>query len=48
MRLAHSDSRLGAFYRRVCSRMDRARAATARNLMSMVFFMHTRGKAFVH
>ena len=47
--LAHSDSALGAFYRRLCARMDNPRAdtATAHKLVRMVYFMLTRGEAFV-
>lgn len=47
--LSHSDSALGAFYRRLCARMDkpRANAATAHKLARMVYFMLTRGEAFV-
>ena len=49
MSLSHSGSALGAFYRRLCSRMDKPRAntATAHKLARMVFFMLTRGEAFV-
>ena len=49
MSLSHSDSALGAFYRRLCSRMDKPRAntATAHKLARMVYFMMTRGEAFV-
>ena len=49
MSLSHSDSALGAFYRRLGSRMDKPRAntATAHKLARMVYFMHTRGEAFV-
>ena len=49
MSLWHSDSALGAFYRRLCARMDKARAntATAHKLARMVYFMLTRGEAFV-
>jgi hypothetical protein len=49
MSLSHSDSALGAFYRRLCSRMDKPRAntATAHKLARMVYFMLTRGEAFV-
>ncbi len=49
MSLAHSDSALGAFYRRLCTRMDKPRAntATAHKLARMVYFMLTRGEAFV-
>lgn len=49
MSLSHSDSALGAFYRRLCTRMDKPRAntATAHKLARMVYFMLTRGEAFV-
>ncbi len=49
MALSHSDSALGAFYRRLCARMDKPRAntATAHKLARMVYFMLTRGEAFV-
>ena len=49
MSLWHSDSALGAFYRRLCSRMDKPRAntATAHKLARMVYFMLTRGEDFV-
>jgi transposase len=49
MSLSHSDSALGAFYRRLCSRMDKPRAntATAHKLARLVYFMLTRGEAFV-
>ncbi len=49
MSLSHSDSALGAFYRRLCSRMDKpsANTATAHKLPRMVYFMLTRGEAFV-
>jgi transposase len=49
MSLSHSDSALGAFYRRLCARMDKPRAntATAHKLARMVYFMLTRGEAFV-
>ena len=49
MSLSHSDSALGAFYRRLCSRMDKPRAntATAHKLARMVYFMLTRGEDFV-
>lgn len=49
MSLAHSDSALGAFHRRLCARMDKPRAntATAHKLARMVYFMMTRGEAFV-
>jgi len=47
--LNRSDSALGAFYRRLCSRMDKPKAntATAHKLARMVYFMLTRGEAFV-
>ncbi|KJK15434.1 transposase, partial [Burkholderiaceae bacterium 16] len=46
---SHSDSALGAFYRRLCARMDKPRAntATAHKLARLVYFMLTRGEAFV-
>lgn len=49
MSLSHSDSALGAFYRRLCSRMDKpsANTATAHKLARMVYFMLTRGEEFV-
>lgn len=49
MSLAHRDSALGAFYRRLCARMDKPRANTAlaHKLARMVYFMLTRGEAFV-
>ena len=49
MSLSHSDTALGAFYRRLCSRMDkpRANAAVAHKLARMVYLMLTRGEAFV-
>ena len=49
MTLSHSDSALGAFYRRLCARMDKPRAntAVAHKLARMVYFMLTRGEAFV-
>lgn len=47
--LWHSQSALGAFYRRLQARMDTAKAntATAHKLARMVYFMLTRGEAFV-
>lgn len=47
--LSRSDSALGAFYRRLCSRMDKPKAntATAHKLARMVYFMLTRGQAYV-
>jgi transposase len=49
MSLARSDSALGAFYRRLCTRMDKPRAntAVAHKLARMVYFMLRRGEAFV-
>jgi hypothetical protein len=49
MSLSHSDCALGAFYRRMSARMDKPRAntATAHKLARMVYFMITRGEAYV-
>jgi transposase len=49
MSLSRSQSALGAFYRRMCARMDKPRAntATAHKLARMLYFMLTRGEAFV-
>jgi transposase len=49
MSLSRNDSALGAFYRRLCARMDKPRAntAVAHKLARMVYFMLTRGDAFV-
>lgn len=49
MSLSRCDSALGAFYRRLCSRMDKPRAntAVAHKLARMVYFMLTRGEDFV-
>ena len=49
MSLSHSDSALGAFYRRLSGRMDKPRAntATAHKLARMVYFMQTRGEDYV-
>jgi len=49
MSLARSDSALGAFYRRLCTRMDKPRAntAVAHKLARMVYFMLTRGEEYV-
>jgi transposase len=49
MSLSHNDSALGAFYRRLCARMDKPRAntAVAHKLARMVYFMLTRGETFV-
>lgn len=47
--LCRSDSALGVIYRRLCDRMDKPRAntATAHKLARMVYFMLTRGEAYV-
>ena len=49
MSLSHSDSALGAFYRRLCARMDKpsANTAVAHKLARMVYYMLTRGEEFV-
>jgi len=49
MSLSRSDSALGAFYRRLCSRMDKPRAntAVAHKLSRMVYYMLTRGEEYV-
>jgi len=49
MSLARCDSALGAFYRRLCARMDKpsANTAVAHKLARMVYFMLTRGEEFV-
>ena len=49
MSLSRSDCALGAFYRRLCSRMDtqRANTAVAHKLARMVYFMLTRGQEYV-
>jgi transposase len=49
MSLSRNGSALGAFYRRLCSRMDKPRAntAVAHKLARMVYFMITRGEDFV-
>ncbi|CAG2155006.1 IS110 family transposase ISCARN20 [Cupriavidus yeoncheonensis] len=49
MSLSRNRSALGAFYRRLCARMDKPRAntAVAHKLARMVYFMLTRGEAFV-
>ncbi|WP_321574932.1 IS110 family RNA-guided transposase [Paraburkholderia franconis] len=49
MSLSRSDSALGAFYRRLCARMDKPRAntAVAHKLARMVYFMLTRGETFL-
>jgi transposase len=49
MSLSRNNSALGAFYRRLCSRMDKPRAntAVAHKLARMIFLMLTRGEAYV-
>ncbi|MHB1670314.1 IS110 family RNA-guided transposase [Thiomonas sp.] len=49
MRLSRSSSALGAFYRRLCARMDKPRAntAVAHKLARMIYFMLTRGEDYV-
>ena len=49
MSLSRSQSALGAFYRRLCTRMDKPRAntAAAHKLARLVYFMLTPGEAFV-
>lgn len=49
MSLSRSDSALGAFYRRLCARMDKpsANTAVAHKLARMVYYMLTRGEEFV-
>jgi len=49
MSLSRNNSALGAFYRRLCARMDKPRAntAVAHKLARMIYFMLTRGEAFV-
>ncbi|HEY1436186.1 MAG TPA: IS110 family transposase [Casimicrobiaceae bacterium] len=49
MSLSRNGSALGAFYRRLCARMDKPRAntAVAHKLARMVYFMITRGEDFV-
>jgi transposase len=49
MSLSRSRSALGAFYRRLCTRMDKPRAntAVAHKLARMIYFMLTRGEEFV-
>ncbi len=49
MSLSHSGSALGAFYRRLCTRMDKPRAntAAAHRLARRVCFSLTRGEEFV-
>jgi transposase len=49
MSLWHSQSALGAYYRRLCSRMDKPRAntATAHKLARLIYFMLTKGEDYV-
>ena len=49
MSLARNGSALGAFYRRMCARMDKPKAntAVAHKLARMVYFMLTRGEDYV-
>lgn len=49
MSLSRNGSALGAFYRRMCARMDKPRANTsvAHKLARMVYFMLTRGEDYV-
>ncbi len=49
MSLSRNGSALGAFYRRLCARMDKPRAntAVAHKLARMIYFMITRGEDFV-
>lgn len=49
MSLSHSKSSLGAYYRGLCRRMDKARAntATAHKLARMIYLMLTKGQAYV-
>lgn len=49
MSLSRSQSALGAFYRRLCARMDKPRAntAVAHKLARLVYYMLTQGEAFV-
>lgn len=49
MNLSHRDSALGAFYRRLCARMDKpsANTAVAHKLARMVYYKLTRGEEFV-
>ena len=49
MNLSRSSSVLGAFYRRLCSQMDKpsANTAAAHKLARMVYFMLIRGEDFV-
>ena len=47
--LRKSQTALGAYHRRLCARMDRPKAitATAHKLARLVYFMLTRGQAYV-
>lgn len=49
MSLARNGSALGAFYWRMCARMDKPRAntAVANKLARMIYFMLTRGESYV-
>ena len=49
MSLSRNSSALGAFYRRLCARMDKPRAntAVAHKLARMIYFMLTRGENYV-
>jgi transposase len=49
MSLSRNGSALGAFYRRMCARMDKPRAntAVAHKLARMIYFMLTRGESYV-
>ena len=49
MSLSRNGSALGAFYRRLCARMNKPRAntAVAHKLARMIYFMLTRGEQFV-
>jgi hypothetical protein len=46
--LRTSQSALGAYYRRLCSRMDKPKAVTAaaHELARLIYAMHTRGEAY--
>ncbi|QIE29700.1 hypothetical protein SBC2_77760 (plasmid) [Caballeronia sp. SBC2] len=50
MSLSRNDSALGAFYRRLCTRMDKPRAntAVAHKLARMVYFMRKHLATTVH
>jgi len=49
MSLSRNSSALGAFYRRMCARMDKPRAntAVAHKLARMIYFMLSRGEDYV-